>query len=70
MRNLIVNQKGATAIEYSLIAALISIAAIGAYNSIGDPKGGLSMTLRCSGHVMADQMENRNRCKKALGIEE
>jgi pilus assembly protein Flp/PilA len=32
---LIKNKKGATAIEYGLIAALIAIAAIGAMTSIG-----------------------------------
>ncbi|MDL2339710.1 MAG: Flp family type IVb pilin [Pseudomonadota bacterium] len=32
---LIRNQKGATAIEYGLIAALIAVAAIGAMQSIG-----------------------------------
>jgi pilus assembly protein Flp/PilA len=32
---LIKNQKGATAIEYGLIAALIAVAAIGAMSSIG-----------------------------------
>ena len=33
--NLIKNEKGATAIEYGLIAALIAVAAIGAMTSIG-----------------------------------
>jgi pilus assembly protein Flp/PilA len=33
---LIKNQKGATAIEYGLIAALIAVAAIGAMQSIGN----------------------------------
>ena len=32
---LIKNKKGATAIEYGLIAALIAVAAIGAMNGIG-----------------------------------
>jgi pilus assembly protein Flp/PilA len=32
---LIRNQKGATAIEYGLIAALIAVAAIGAMTSVG-----------------------------------
>jgi pilus assembly protein Flp/PilA len=32
---LINNEKGATAIEYALIAALIAIAAIGAMTSVG-----------------------------------
>jgi pilus assembly protein Flp/PilA len=32
---LIKNDKGATAIEYGLIAALISVAAIGALTSVG-----------------------------------
>jgi pilus assembly protein Flp/PilA len=33
---LIKNQKGATAIEYGLIAALIAVAAIGAMQGIGN----------------------------------
>ena len=33
---LIKNQKGATAIEYGLIAALIAVAAIGAMTSVGN----------------------------------
>ena len=33
---LIRNEKGATAIEYGLIAALIAVAAIGAMGAIGD----------------------------------
>lgn len=35
MRKLIKNNKGATAIEYGLIAALIAVAAITAMNSLG-----------------------------------
>ena len=34
--NLIKNSKGATAIEYGLIAALIAVAAIGAMQGIGN----------------------------------
>ena len=34
-KKLIKNNKGATAIEYGLIAALIAVAAIGAMSSIG-----------------------------------
>ena len=34
-RKLISNNKGATAIEYGLIAALIAVAAIGAMTAIG-----------------------------------
>jgi pilus assembly protein Flp/PilA len=36
---LIRNEKGATAIEYGLIAALIAVAAIGAMTSIGSHLG-------------------------------
>ncbi len=36
---LIRNEKGATAIEYGLIAALIAVAAIGAMTSIGTKLG-------------------------------
>lgn len=35
LRNLVKNSKGATAIEYGLIAALIAVAAIGAMTSLG-----------------------------------
>ncbi len=35
LQNLFTNQKGATAIEYGLIAALIAVAAIGAMTSLG-----------------------------------
>jgi pilus assembly protein Flp/PilA len=37
--NLIKNNKGATAIEYGLIAALIAVAAIGAMQGIGTKLG-------------------------------
>jgi pilus assembly protein Flp/PilA len=36
LMKLIKNRKGATAIEYGLIAALIAVAAIGAMQSIGN----------------------------------
>jgi pilus assembly protein Flp/PilA len=35
IRNFIRNSKGATAIEYGLIAALIAVAAIGAMSALG-----------------------------------
>lgn len=35
IRNFLKNTKGATAIEYGLIAALIAVAAIGAMSSLG-----------------------------------
>jgi pilus assembly protein Flp/PilA len=35
LRNLINDESGATAIEYGLIAALISVAAIGAFTAVG-----------------------------------
>ena len=35
LRNFVKNNKGATAIEYGLIAALIAVAAIGAMTAIG-----------------------------------
>ena len=34
--NLMRNTRGATAIEYALIASLISVAAIAAFNNVGD----------------------------------
>ncbi len=36
IRKFIKNEKGATAIEYGLIAALIAVAAIGAMTSLGN----------------------------------
>ena len=39
MIKLLKNQKGATAIEYGLIAALIAVAAIGAMQGIGTKLG-------------------------------
>lgn len=41
LRLLAKNQKGATAIEYGLIAALISIAAIVALTAVGDSLTGI-----------------------------
>jgi pilus assembly protein Flp/PilA len=35
LRNLIADESGATAIEYGLIAALVSVAAIGALQAMG-----------------------------------
>lgn len=35
IRKMLKNEKGATAIEYGLIAALIAVAAIGAMGSVG-----------------------------------
>lgn len=39
IRKMLKNEKGATAIEYGLIAALIAVAAIGAMTSIGTKLG-------------------------------
>lgn len=39
LRKLIRNERGATAIEYGLIAALIAVAAIGAMTNIGTKLG-------------------------------
>jgi len=36
LRNLMRDESGATAIEYGLIAALVSVAAIGALTAMGD----------------------------------
>lgn len=36
IRKFFKNEKGATAIEYGLIAALIAVAAIGAMSTLGD----------------------------------
>ena len=40
LRKIIRNSKGATAIEYGLIAALIAVAAITALTSVGTKVGG------------------------------
>jgi pilus assembly protein Flp/PilA len=39
VRKMLKNEKGATAIEYGLIAALIAVAAIGAMQGIGTKLG-------------------------------
>lgn len=39
IRNFLKNSKGATAIEYGLIAALIAVAAIAAMSSLGNQLG-------------------------------
>lgn len=39
IRKMLKNDKGATAIEYGLIAALIAVAAIGAMTSLGSKLG-------------------------------
>jgi pilus assembly protein Flp/PilA len=39
IRKMLKNDKGATAIEYGLIAALIAVAAIGAMTSLGTKLG-------------------------------
>ncbi len=39
LRNFCKNEKGATAIEYALIAALISVAAIVAFGAVGNQIG-------------------------------
>ncbi|PDH63787.1 MAG: Flp family type IVb pilin [Sphingomonadaceae bacterium MED-G03] len=40
IRKMLKNEKGATAIEYGLIAALIAVAAIGAMTSLGSQLDG------------------------------
>lgn len=40
IRKLLKNDKGATAIEYGLIAALVAVAAIGALQALGDSVSG------------------------------
>jgi pilus assembly protein Flp/PilA len=39
IRNIVRNEKGATAIEYGLIAALIAVAAVSAMGSLGNQVG-------------------------------
>lgn len=39
IRKMLKNEKGATAIEYGLIAALIAVAAIGAMSTLGTKLG-------------------------------
>ena len=39
IRKMLKNEKGATAIEYGLVAALIAVAAIGAMTSLGTKLG-------------------------------
>lgn len=53
IRNLLKDKKGATAIEYGLIAALIAVAAItalsGVGNQLGDTFNGVSDELKDAG---------------------
>ena len=44
-RNLLKDQSGATAIEYGLIAALISVAAIVAFTAVGTGLSGMMTTV-------------------------
>lgn len=50
LRQLFINNKGATAIEYGLIAAMISLAAIAAMSSMGNTT---SATFTTAGDKMA-----------------
>jgi pilus assembly protein Flp/PilA len=43
LKNILRDESGATAIEYGLIAALISIAAITAFSTVGTKLSGLMM---------------------------
>lgn len=45
IRNLLTDQKGATAIEYGLIASLIIVAMIGGMSSLGGGAGGMWATI-------------------------
>ena len=49
-RKMLKNEKGATAIEYGLIAALIAVAAIGAMSTLGD-------NLQTTFNSVADNLE-------------
>jgi pilus assembly protein Flp/PilA len=53
IRNLFANKKGATAIEYGLIAALIAVAAITAMGSLGDQ-------LETTFNTVSTQLEDNN----------
>jgi pilus assembly protein Flp/PilA len=50
LRKIFTNKKGATAIEYGLIAALIAVAAVGAMSGLG---GQISKTFNNSSTQMA-----------------
>ncbi len=45
VQNFLTDESGATAIEYGLIAALVSIAAIGAMGALGNSLGDLFNTV-------------------------
>jgi pilus assembly protein Flp/PilA len=51
IRKLFKNEKGATAIEYGLIAALISVAAITAMGTLSD---GIQSTFNAAGGAMTN----------------
>jgi pilus assembly protein Flp/PilA len=55
MRKLMMNEKGATAIEYGLIAALIAVAAITAMGALGSS---ISATLNDASAEMATARNN------------
>ncbi len=50
LRNAFADRKGATAIEYGLIAALIAVAAVGAMSGLGEQ---ISKTFNNSSEIMA-----------------
>jgi pilus assembly protein Flp/PilA len=51
LKRLVANKRGATAIEYGLIAALIAVAAIGAMSSVGS-------SLKSTFNNVSTQMNN------------
>ena len=51
LRNLLADKSGATAIEYGLIAALVSVAAITALTNMGQSLKGMFETCRSEGRA-------------------
>jgi pilus assembly protein Flp/PilA len=56
MRKLIGDNRGATAIEYALVASLISVAALGAFQSLG---GGVARKYVAVDQAVGDALETR-----------
>jgi pilus assembly protein Flp/PilA len=62
---LIKNSKGATAIEYGLIAALIAVAAIGAMQGIGNKLNTTFNNVSNSLNYAISRLRDERRCRTA-----
>lgn len=71
LKKIFSQKKGATAIEYGLIAALISVAIIGSLSAIGTKKAGsVEILFKCAGYAIdGDNLKNNPNCRKMFGID-